>query len=181
MPKSPPIEFSTDRLLLRAARAEHAAGVFMEYTGNSKASRFLTRGPHPAQSRTEAVINAWGESNWTNSDRFVWSIIDRSSHRPIGLFLMFMEGDSAEIHYGLGPAFWGKGLATEAGLAVMRWVSEQSHLSSVHTTCAVAHDASRRVLEKIGLLRDQFVPEALLMKATDAKLDGWSYVWRRTD
>ena len=168
--------------MLRAARAEDAVTVFEEYTGDINASRFLPRGPHPSKSRTEAVINAWGESNWIDTNRFVWTIIDLSTNKPVGLFLMFMEGDDeAEIHYGLAPAVWGNGLATEAGLAVMQWVAQQSHLSKVHTTCAASHYASCRVLEKIGLVRDQFIAGALLMKATNERLDGWSYIWRRVE
>lgn len=106
---TPPVELTTSRLHLRAARSEHAASVFTEYTGNSMAARFLPRGAHPAQSSTEAVIHAWGESNWADGDRFIWSIIDRSDQRPMGLFLMFVDGDGAEIHYGIGPAYWGRG------------------------------------------------------------------------
>lgn len=178
---TPPVELTTSRLHLRAARSEHAASVFTEYTGNNMAARFLPRGAHPAQSSTEAVIHAWGESNWADGDRFIWSIIDRSDQRPMGLFLMFVDGDGAEIHYGIGPAYWGRGLATEAGLAIMHWVKQQSPLSEVHTICAAAHETSCRVLEKIGLVRGQFLPDALLLKATGERIDGWSYRWRRSE
>jgi ribosomal-protein-alanine N-acetyltransferase len=160
---TPPVELTTSRLHLRAARSEHAASVFTEYTGNNMAARFLPRGAHPAQSSTEAVIHAWGDQ------------------RPMGLFLMFVDGDRAEIHYGIGPAYWGRGLATEAGLAIMHWVKQQSPLSEVHTICAAAHETSCRVLEKIGLVRGQFLPDALLLKATEERIDGWSYRWRRSE
>lgn len=176
---TPPILLSTSRLILTAARAEHAASLFTEYTGSEEASRFLPRGAHATQARTEAVIDAWGERNWATGDRFVWSIISRTEQRPIGLFLMFKVIDGAEIHYGLGPAFWGRGLATEAGLAIMDWVARRSELSGVHTICAAAHDASCRVLEKIGLRRDQLVPSALVFTSTGARMDGWSYRWDR--
>jgi [ribosomal protein S5]-alanine N-acetyltransferase len=99
----------------------------------------------------------------------------------MGLFLMFFENDGAEIHYGLGPTFWGNGLATEAGLAVMAWVRGEPNLSLVHTICATAHDESRRVLEKIGFVCERPVPEALMMKANGEKLDGMFYAWRRSE
>jgi [ribosomal protein S5]-alanine N-acetyltransferase len=180
MVKSPPPRMLTARLLLRAARVEDAAMVFEQYTGDIQAARFLPRGPHPSQTTTEAVIRAWGETNWKDSSRFIWTIVDRLTDRPIGLFLLFIRGDvGAEIHYGLAPAVWGRGLATEAGLAVMQWVYEQSHFCEVRTMCAADHQASCRVLEKIGLVRDQFIEGALPMRATGERIDGWSYIWRR--
>ncbi|QRM32702.1 GNAT family N-acetyltransferase (plasmid) [Microvirga sp. VF16] len=52
----------------------------------------------------------------------------------IGPYLMFIESNAAEIHYGIGPSYWGRGFATEAGKAVMDWVAHDSLLSEV-TTC----------------------------------------------
>ncbi len=78
------------------------------------------------------------------------------------------------------PAAWAHGYATEAGMAVMEWISKQSHLSEVYTTCAASHHTSCRVLEKIGLRRSRLIPGALLMKATGEKIDGCQYIWRRS-
>ena len=170
----------TSRLILRAARRTHAASLFKEYTGRDDASRFLQRGAHPSQTRTEAVIDAWGESNWQVGNRFVWSILHRPDEQPIGLFLMFVDGSCAEIHYGLGPASWGQGLATEAGISVMDWVMKQSSLSEVSTSCATAHTASLRVLEKIGLRRIELLPGGLLQTSPGIRMDAWLYSWKRT-
>ncbi len=79
----PPTAFQTERLWLHAARADHAPGLFADYTGDLEASRFLPRGPHQSQAQTLAVIDAWGADRWTSNDRFAWSIIDRESDRPI--------------------------------------------------------------------------------------------------
>ncbi|NTG48156.1 GNAT family N-acetyltransferase [Agrobacterium rhizogenes] len=166
--------------MLRAARREDAASLFEEYTGRNEASHYLQRRAHPSQARTEAVIDACGEGNWLTGTRFVWSILRRSDEKPIGLFLMFIDGSSAEIHYGLGPAFWSQGLATEAGIAVMDWVTRQSSLLEVSTSCAAEHVASLRVLEKIGLRRMQLLPGELLLGETGIRVDAWLYSWTRS-
>ncbi|CUX66919.1 MULTISPECIES: GNAT family N-acetyltransferase [Agrobacterium] len=182
MMNSPPIRILTPRLVLRAARAEDARILFDEYTGNVQASEFLPRGPHTSQLTTEKLISASGETTWGKTSRFFWTIIDQRANRPIGIFLMFiLDDETAEIHYGLGPAFWGHGFAAEAGSAVMQWVREQSTLSEVRTVCAADHNASCRVLEKIGLVRGQLIEQALSMKASGRKIDGWSYIWKRSD
>jgi ribosomal-protein-alanine N-acetyltransferase len=116
MMNSPPIRILTPRLVLRAARAEDARILFDEYTGNVPASEFLPRGPHASQATTEKLISAWGETTWGKTSRFFWTIVDRRANRPIGIFLMFIPDDeTAEIHYGLGPAFWD--MASQARLA----------------------------------------------------------------
>ena len=179
MAHTPPISLATPRLILRAAHLEDAPSLFTEYTGRAEAAYYLQRGVHASQARTEAVIAAWGHDNWMTGNRFVWSILRRPDERPIGLFLMFVDGNSAEIHYGLGPAFWRQGLATEAGLAVMDWVTRQSSLSDVSTSCASAHAASLRVLEKIGLCRTRLLPGAVLLPLPGISADAWLYRWTR--
>lgn len=179
MANTPPLLFETPRLLLRAALHGHAAALFEKYTGRLEAARYLQRVIHPSQIRTETVLDAWGEANWLRTDRFVWSIFYRPEERPIGLFLMFIEGTSAEIHYGLGPAYLGQGLATEAGVAVINWIEGQSGLKEVATSCAAEHAASLRVLEKIGLHQMRLLPGDLLLASTGAKVDAWLYSWKR--
>jgi RimJ/RimL family protein N-acetyltransferase len=175
----PPAEIPTTHLLLSAACKAHVASLFHNYTGDSHTARYLTRLPHSSASQTDAMIGRYGENNWLNSERFAWSIIDRSSGEAIGLFLLFVIGEDAEIHYGLGSAFWGRGWATEAGLAVMEWVRERSQLTTVHTTCAVANLASCRVLEKIGLVREAGALAAVIRAGDGKTFDAWSYVWER--
>ncbi|MBB3611221.1 GNAT family N-acetyltransferase [Rhizobium sp. BK602] len=165
---------------MRAGRREDAQSLFTEYTGRSDAARYLQRGAHSSQARTEAVIETWGEANWLRGDRFVWSILRRSDEKAIGLFLMFIDGNSAEIHYGLGPAFWGQGLATEAGVAVMDWVMHLSGLTEISTCCATDHIASLRVLEKIGLRRVRLLPDELLLTSIGIRTDAWLYRWKRS-
>jgi [ribosomal protein S5]-alanine N-acetyltransferase len=177
---TPPSVLTTSRLILRAARREDAACLFENYTGRSDASHYLQRSAHASQKKTEAVIDAWGADKWATSERFVWSVLLRSEQMPVGLFLMFLDGNNAEIHYGIGPSFWGQGLASEAGGAIMEWVVQRSSLSEVSTCCAVDHIASLRVLEKIGLSRIELLPNELLLGSAGSRVDAWLYRWERS-
>lgn len=61
------------------------------------------------------------------------------------------ETDEIEVAYLLGKPFWGRGLATEAARASLRYGFE--HLE-IETIVGIVHPdnlASRRVLEKVGL------------------------------
>ncbi len=60
----------------------------------------------------------------------------------------------AEIGYWIGRPFWGRGYATEAGRAVVRWAFESRGVERVESFCFTKNTASARVLEKIGLRRE---------------------------
>jgi RimJ/RimL family protein N-acetyltransferase len=53
----------------------------------------------------------------------------------------------------LARPYWGRGLATEAGQAFLRFGFEQLGLSRIVATVQIGNDASVRVLEKLSLSR----------------------------
>ncbi len=59
---------------------------------------------------------------------------------------------SVEIGYGIDPAFWGNGYATEAVDAAVRWALEQPGVIRVEAETDPHNSASQRVLEKCGFL-----------------------------
>jgi RimJ/RimL family protein N-acetyltransferase len=61
-----------------------------------------------------------------------------------------VERVSAEIGYWLGEPFWGRGIATEAVMAVTRYAIEAHGLTRVYALPFASNTASRRVLEKAG-------------------------------
>jgi RimJ/RimL family protein N-acetyltransferase len=61
------------------------------------------------------------------------------------------EGD---IGYELHPDYWGRGYATEAARAVLRFGFEQAGLHRVWAECVADNVGSQRVLEKLGLRRE---------------------------
>lgn len=52
--------------------------------------------------------------------------------------------------YGVLPAFEGRGLASEAAMALIQWVSAQPGITRVQSSTFERHYASRRILEKCG-------------------------------
>ena len=67
-------------------------------------------------------------------------------------FLMMpdVERVSAEIGYWLAEPFWGRGMATEAVVAVTRYAIETHRLTRVFAVPFASNQASARVLEKAG-------------------------------
>jgi RimJ/RimL family protein N-acetyltransferase len=61
-----------------------------------------------------------------------------------------VERVSAEIGYWLGEPFWGRGIVTEALVAVTKYAIDTQHLTRVFAVPYARNDASCRVLEKAG-------------------------------
>ena len=88
------------------------------------------------------------------------------SQRPETMFAIDVEGEavggigfvpnsdvervSAEIGYWIGEPFWGRGIATEALVAVTAYAIDTHHLTRVYALPYARNAASCRVLEKAG-------------------------------
>ncbi len=75
---------------------------------------------------------------------------------------------TGEVWYKLRVEDWGQGFATESLSRVLDFAFEDLKLHRVEASCAVDNLGSRKVLEKVGLLRDGRKRQVLPLKS------GWS-------
>lgn len=62
--------------------------------------------------------------------------------------------DHAELAFWLGRKYWGRGLAAEAGRAVVAWAMPRFKLRRVFGQYLGDNHAAGRVLEKVGMIRE---------------------------
>ena len=67
-------------------------------------------------------------------------------------FGRFEETGELEIGYSFRRAVWGQGYATEVASALLPWIFEAAPVDHVIGFAVAEHQASRRVLEKIGMI-----------------------------
>ena len=63
-----------------------------------------------------------------------------------------------EVGWGLDPAWWGRGLATEAGAAAVAWAFGELDYARVVSITTEANLASRNVMAKLGFQLHERVP-----------------------
>ena len=81
----------------------------------------------------------------------------KENRRLIGIILYFDEKDGCcEIGYGLGSAYWNKGYCTEAVGRFLRYLFDEKGLRKIYASFFTGNDASRRVMEKNGMVFDRF-------------------------
>ena len=86
---------------------------------------------------------------WCVRDKVTGALAGYCGFRPLG------DAGEVEIGYGIDPARWGKGLATEAGRASLRYGFDEKNFPRVLGIADRANAASARVLEKLGMTFDR--------------------------
>jgi [ribosomal protein S5]-alanine N-acetyltransferase len=160
----------TKHLLLRPFAMADCPAV-AELCGDGAIARTTLVIPHPYQlSDAEKWIithpQAFADGRQAN-----WAITVRADDEPgpgsgalvgaIGLFIK-REHLSAELGYWIGKPYWGRGYATEAARAVVRFGFESLGLNRIHAHHFAENPASGRVLEKIGMQREGLARQVVI-------------------
>lgn len=87
------------------------------------------------------------------TEPFVWTARSVADGSFIGWFsLRPCDEGTAEIGYRLNPAAWGQGLASEGASALVDWGFATMCYDKIEANTMAVNHASRRVLEKAGLV-----------------------------
>ena len=111
----------------------------------------------PYYSTPEAVKGLFDTKyivSYSKDDYYRWAVIEKESGECIGQIAYFSvdtDNQHGEIEYVIGPAFQGKGYATEMTRAVIGFGFEKINFNRIEIDCRTENEASRRVIEKCGL------------------------------
>lgn len=82
----------------------------------------------------------------------VWTARRTANDAFVGWFCLWPESEGlAELGYRLRRADWGQGLASEGALALVSWGFGSAGYDKIVATTMAVNQASRRVMEKIGM------------------------------
>jgi RimJ/RimL family protein N-acetyltransferase len=149
-----PVAIDTPRLHLRPQRETDAETLF-RYTSDPELTPFVTWATHREIEETRAWLRS-GTEGFAAGKNMIWTI--EHAGDPCGAIsllgitwaLRAVRWDRAELGYWIGRPLWGKGLMTEAAVAVTHWAFETLGLHRVTVGCIDENVGSRRVIEKVG-------------------------------
>jgi len=115
----------------------------MKYVGPGRAESI-----DQVQAKLEKV-----NAHWDLHAFGYWALIDRASGNLAGWCgLSYLEDtEDIEIGYGLAKAYWGKGLATEAAAAVMKYGFVQLRLDRIVAVAYPENIPSQVIMKKLGM------------------------------
>ena len=153
----------TERLTLRRFEYSDCHSVFVNWAGDEDVQKKYGEPVYPTEEAVKGLLDKYITS-YAQEDKYRWAIIEKASGECIGqiaFFLVDSNNHFAEIEYCIGRAFQGKGYATEAAKALIKYGFEKIELNKVQICARTINAPSRRVIEKCGFtyegcLRDYF-------------------------
>jgi [ribosomal protein S5]-alanine N-acetyltransferase len=162
----------TERTILRAPTLDDADQLFALWS-DPKVTRYLGR---PHMTTIDEVHTRIGlfRTDFEQSTSITWSIINRADGCLIGTVVLLRistQHHRAELGYELSPDWWGKGLITEVGSAVLAYSFNTVGLHSMEAHIDPENTGSRRVLEKLGFVQEGYFRENYYEPAIDRFTD----------
>ena len=147
----------TERLLLRRIEPRDHEAIH-----RLNADPDFTRHLAGVQTReqSEAAIARW-ERHWAEHGFGIFAVEWRETGELIGRVGVQYHRvwpDDPEVGWALDPAFWGRGLATEAGAACVSWGFGELGYERLVSITTEANVASRNVMRKLGFTKHAEVP-----------------------
>jgi len=139
------------RLILRAPRREDADAL-VELLADPAVARHTARIPHPYTRADAERFVAAAAKERAEASGIALAIEERATNAAVGCIGGPFAPGTAELGYWLGRPFWGRGYATEAVRRCLRLLFEDCDRGLVWAGAPTANPASRRVLEKAGML-----------------------------
>ena len=145
--------FETERLILRQFEDADVDPI-AALRANSRFMRFI-KAP---EARRETVSWMRMVSRYWETDNFgFWAVVLKETNAVIGWSgtWLLWETKEPEIGFAVAPAFWGKGLGTEAASFALKYTFENRRAEMAIALTMPENLASRRVSEKLGMRFDE--------------------------
>jgi RimJ/RimL family protein N-acetyltransferase len=144
----PNLPVDTERLRFRAVTMDDV-DEFLALHEDPLVARFM--GTYDRDGMVKWMQN--GLDEWTERGHGRVAILDRDSGRFVGRtgLKYWPPFGETEVGWALRPEARGKGIATEAGAAALRWGFEQFDLPYITAMIQPENTASARVAERLGM------------------------------
>lgn len=144
---------TTDRLILRPFTVEDAQAMYDNWSSDEETTRYLSWHSHTSVAQTREYL-AMRQAQYENDSYYGFCIVWKETGEPIGDISVVGLDEataSAEIGWVLSRAYWGRGIAPEAGRRVIDFLLDQVGCHRVWAYHDGRNPKSGRALSKCGM------------------------------
>lgn len=159
----------TDRIILREFELTDYKSVY-EFNSNLQVQKYTGDEIIQSEERAKELITKVSKKDYEHYGYGRWAAVYKPENRIIGFagLKYIPELKETDIGFRFLPEYWGKGIATEISIAIIKYGFESLNLDRIIGIAMPENIGSCRVLEKIGLK---------FFKIDDYENDGGSYHW----
>lgn len=161
------VMIKTPRLTLREFTLEDFDAVHA-YASDLRVVKYMTWGPNTMEETRRFIIGALNKK--LEDPRLIYELAVTLNGELIGgcgLTVTNQEERLGEIGYCLRPDMWRRGLGTETCAGLIYYGFKGLDLSKLTAKCDVKNEASFRVMEKNGMLREGRLVENMKIQGTN--------------
>jgi [ribosomal protein S5]-alanine N-acetyltransferase len=144
----------TERLRLRPLTMDDAPALFA-YGSDPDVTRYTSWVTHRSVADAETFL-ATVVGRYERGEAASWAVTLRETGDLIGtagFISVDAEAREGVLGYAFGQPHWGKGYASEAARASLRFGFEVVRLRRIEATCYLENAGSIAILEKLGMMR----------------------------
>jgi ribosomal-protein-alanine N-acetyltransferase len=151
------MQFQTKRLTLREVSLADLSAIH-ELLSLPETDQFNTLGIPETTDVTAELVMGWLEENRnTERNSYILSLEITETHQFIGLIALYLgkaKYKKGEVWFKIHSSYWNKGYTTEALHRILQFAFKELNLHRIEAGCAVGNTASKRVLEKVGMIQE---------------------------
>lgn len=146
------LQVETERLLLRKFALSDSEEIVSGFRNQKEFLYFANKVVVSLQEQNDYLKII--QEKYKEADYYNWLITLKKTNQIIGAvnFVVNSKNDSVRVNYAIDNRFTGNGYMTEALMAVKTFSFDKIKVNRFEGGCAVENIASRKVMEKCGLV-----------------------------
>ncbi len=153
------IVLETEQLLVRPFTLADVDGVF-NFASNTLAQQYTGNATITSKEQALSLIeNVWLK-DYQEYGYGRFAVIHKIDNKIIGFngIKFLKDVQETDLGYRFLPAYWGKGIATESSVAILKFAFETIKIATIFATVYPENSASAAVLKKIGFQYSETKP-----------------------
>lgn len=148
-------ELMTETLRLRKIKISDVPSL-LKYCHNKKISEQIINIPYPYREEDAVFRINFVWQGFKNKERYVFAITLKNSDELIGEIGLHLDksNNSAQFGYWIAEPFWGKGIASEATAAILKFGFMDLRLNKLYATHYPENPASGKVMLKNKMIKE---------------------------